>query len=445
MNAPIADFVRAYAASGTVRLHMPGHKGVPVLGCEALDLTEICGADALYEAEGIIGESEQNAAVLFGSGKTLYSTEGSSQCIRAMVFLTLTCRKQGAAPVILAARNAHKAFLYALALTGAEVEWLWGEDPSSLCSCRISPAMLENALCAMQAPPAAVWLTSPDYLGKTADISALAAVCRRLEVPLLVDNAHGAYQHFQDPPQDPLAQGAAMCCASAHKTLPVLTGGAYLHLASDAPEAFFAGARRAMELFGSTSPSYLILQSLDLCNQILADSYPADLKETIRRIGECKDALRTGGWQVEESDALRIVLRGDGECIAARLRTGGVEPEFSDAEHAVLMLTPSNREEDLSRLLHALGKNDLPPFALPPVSSEKPEKVLSVRHALFEAQEEIPVAAAPGRICASPSVSCPPAIPIAVAGERIGVRETELFQRYRIKTVNVIRQRSDMP
>ena len=153
----IIDFLYEYAKKPPVSFHMPGHKGASHLGMEALDITEITGADVLYHAQGIIAGSEANAAALFGSARTLYSTEGSSQCIRAMVFLTLTCRKQGAAPVILAARNSHKAFLYALALTGAEVEWLWGEDPSSLCSCRISPAMLENALCAMQAPPAAVW------------------------------------------------------------------------------------------------------------------------------------------------------------------------------------------------------------------------------------------------------------------------------------------------
>ena len=81
MEGPIADFLRAYAASHTARFHMPGHKGHGPLGCEALDITEIQGADSLYEASGIIAQSERNAAALFGTGRTLYSTEGSSQCI----------------------------------------------------------------------------------------------------------------------------------------------------------------------------------------------------------------------------------------------------------------------------------------------------------------------------------------------------------------------------
>ena len=89
MQTPIYDFVQNYQRSGTLRLHMPGHKGMPFLGCEPLDITEIQGADALYEAEGIIAESERNAAALFGTARTLYSTEGSSQCIRAMLYLAL--------------------------------------------------------------------------------------------------------------------------------------------------------------------------------------------------------------------------------------------------------------------------------------------------------------------------------------------------------------------
>ena len=90
MDTPIQDFVASYVGNQGVRLHMPGHKGKTFLGCEALDITEIKGADALYEADGIIARSEENAAALFGSARTLYSTEGSSQCIRAMLYLALT-------------------------------------------------------------------------------------------------------------------------------------------------------------------------------------------------------------------------------------------------------------------------------------------------------------------------------------------------------------------
>ena len=87
MTTPISDFVKSYAESDTTRLHMPGHKGQSFLGCESWDITEISGADSLYGADGIIAESEANATKLFDSKRTLFSTEGSSQCIRAMLYL----------------------------------------------------------------------------------------------------------------------------------------------------------------------------------------------------------------------------------------------------------------------------------------------------------------------------------------------------------------------
>ena len=170
MNTPIRDFVARYAESGVSRLHMPGHKGKGPLGCEALDITEVAGADALYEASGIIAESEANAASLFGTRRTLYSTEGSSQCIRAMLYLALTSRGQGnGRPVALAARNAHKAFLFAAALCDFDVEWLYPEEGAgSLCACPVSAAALAARLDEMPRPPGrqGQMQHGPDALGR---------------------------------------------------------------------------------------------------------------------------------------------------------------------------------------------------------------------------------------------------------------------------------------
>ena len=126
MDTPICEFVSQYAASDPLRLHMPGHKGSPFLGMEAMDITEIDGADSLFEAHGIIHKSEENASKLFGC-PTFYSTEGSSLCIRAMLYLCILYAKQeGKEPLIAAARNVHSTFIRAAAMLDFDIHWLYG-------------------------------------------------------------------------------------------------------------------------------------------------------------------------------------------------------------------------------------------------------------------------------------------------------------------------------
>lgn len=442
MDSPIADFLRAYAASDTARFHMPGHKGHGLLGCEALDITEIQGADSLYEAEGIIAQSEKNAAALFGTGRTLYSTEGSSQCIRAMLHLALQNRPRGSAPVILAARNVHKAFVYAAALLDFTPVWLRPERENALLRCPVSAAQVAAALDAMAAPPAAVYLTSPDYLGGMADIEAIARVCHSRGTPLLVDNAHGAYLRFLRPSRHPMDQGADLCCDSAHKTLPVLTGGACLHIGKNAPAPFAARSRQAMALFGSTSPSYLTLASLDLCSQTLAGDYPARLAEMTERLNRLRRRLKDRGWQMEDTDPLRLAIAAPagetGLTLARRLRENAMECEYADEEHLVLMLTPENRPEELERLERTLGCAPAPPAEKCPLPQAGGEQVMSPRQALFAPQETVAAEQALGRVCGAPTVSCPPAVPIAVSGERIGPEALALFAHYGVNRVDVV-------
>lgn len=444
MDTPIYDFLRRYNGADMARFHMPGHKGKPFLGCEPLDITEVHGADALYEADGIIAQSEANAAALFGSQRTLYSTEGSSQCIRAMLYLALTCRPAGAAPVIVAARNVHKAFVYAAALLDFEVVWLWPEGESrSLCGCPILPENLDKTLASLPAPPAAVYLTSPDYLGGMADIPALAEVAHRHGTVLAVDNAHGAYLRFLSPSRHPLDLGADLCCDSAHKTLPVLTGGAYLHISKSAPADMAERAKAAMALFGSTSPSYLTMASLDLCNCYLAEDYPTRLQATAHRLSALRETLMARGWRVEDSDPLRLTIAAPAglpaTALADRLRQSGVECEYADRDFLVLMATPENTRLDFDRLLAALGENHAPYTTPTPLPLAKGERACSIREALFALQETVPAEASLGRVCGAPTVACPPAIPIAISGEVIGSEALALFRHYGVKTVDILK------
>lgn len=439
MNTPIADFVRAYASSDTLRLHMPGHKGADFLGAENLDITEIQGADSLYEADGIIGESEHNASGLFGC-PTYYSTEGSSQCIRAMLHLAAQfARQQGKVPTIAAARNVHKTFLSAVALLDLGVTWLYPKQQESYLSCNLTARDLEDALGAMASAPAAVYVTSPDYLGNVADIEALARVCHDHGALLLVGNAHGAYLRFLPESVHPMDLGADLCCDSAHKTLPVLTGGAYLHTG----QAFSPWqVKNALGLFGSTSPSYLILQSLDLANVYLAD-YSRRLAEFLPLVHKLKEDLKTHGYRLTGQEAMKITIAPKdfgytGNQLAEILRQNGMECEFSDPDYLVLMVSPQTQRYGLEKLRSTLcSLTRKPPMTDSPPSFVPGKPCLRIREAMLSSCALISVEESEGRILAAASVGCPPAVPIAVCGERIDRHAIDCFRYYGIQSVIV--------
>jgi len=443
MNTPICDFARRYAQSGPLRLHMPGHKGVALTGLEPLDITEIDGADSLYEASGIILESERNAGSLFGAD-TFYSTEGSSLSIRSMLHLLCQhARAEGKRPRILAGRNAHKTFLSAAALLDFDIDWLYPAAGESYLSCAVDAGMLEQAILTGE-KPTAVYLTTPDYLGNLLDVGALADVCHRHGVLLAVDNAHGAYLKFLQPSRHPMDLGADLCCDSAHKTLPAVTGSAYLHLSKRLPPLFREQAKNALALFGSTSPSYLILQSLDAVNGYLADRYNEKLADFIGQVEELKGKLTRAGFCLCGQEPLKLTLQTKvsgytGDEIARLLAQKGLVCEFCDQDFFVLMVTPETGAEGLSRLEAALlsvPQKDPIQTAAPAFARCQP--VLTPRQAVFSPCEEVPVDQSAGRILASPSVGCPPAVPIVMCGERIAPAAAEAFAYYGIDRCTVV-------
>lgn len=445
MNTPICDFVRKYAQNKALRLHMPGHKGITALGCESLDITEIQGADSLYEAQGIIRESEQNASTLFGCD-TYYSTEGSSQCIRAMLYLaTLYAKEANKKPLIYAGRNAHKTFITACAMIDFQIDWLYPEADDSYLCCTVTPEKLDSLLNKAGEKPVAVYLTSPDYLGNTADIKGISKICRKHGVLLLVDNAHGAYLKFLKESRHPIDLGADMCCSSAHKTLPVLTGGAYLHINSNAPKMFTQRAKDALSLFGSTSPSYLILQSLDMANRYIAEDYREKLSDFIPLVQSLKVKLTDKGYTLKGDEELKITISSKphgykGTDLAEALHKENIICEFADPDFLVLMLTPENTGEDLQRLTDILCSIPaLSPIETPAPAFHKPETLMSVREAVFSQSEIIKAQDSIGRILASTNVGCPPAVPLVVCGEQIDKNIIDRFSYYSVETCTVIK------
>lgn len=444
MKTPICDFVKDYAENGITRMHMPGHKGCGSL-CEKLDITEVKGADSLYDADGIIAESERNASQLFGC-RTFYSTEGSSHAIRAMLYLTsLYAKENGKKPLILAARNAHKAFLSALALLDLDVLWFTPKEQGSYLSVKLSPDELDAFLSNCDEKPVALYITSPDYLGYVADVGALSEVCRKHGLLLLVDNAHGAYLHFLSRSYHPITLGADISCDSAHKTLPVLTGGAYLHISSTAPNIFANEAKNALALFGSSSPSYLILQSLDAANAYIEDNYNGELRCFIFRIEYLRQKLKDHGYTLIGNEPIKLTISTKpfgykGYEIAELLREAKVECEFCDADFIVLMMTPSNSREDIYKLEKTLlSIEKRAPITEAPPKFSIPQRAMSPREAILSPCERVLVKNSIGRVLAQTTVGCPPAVPIIMSGEMIDENAVKCFEYYGIDTCLVVK------
>ena len=444
MATPIIDFVENCCNSKVSRFFMPGHKGKSLLGFEQRDITEIKGADYLYEASGIIGESERQTAAAFGAADTLFSTEGSTLCIKTMLGI-IRLMAGDTQPTILAPRNVHKAFIDGCILLDINVVWLYPQLYSeSICSANITPQLIENAL---KAHPEVTccYVTSPDYLGNTSDIQAIAKICHSFDKPLLVDNAHGAYLAFLEENAHPIPLGADMCCDSAHKTLPCCTGTAYLHISKTAPQLFSKAARNVMSMFASTSPSYLLLQSLDLCGDMLASGeFAQRLAELVKRVDKCRQKLTSLGWALCGNEKTKLTICAakcghSGTELAELLRQYSIEPEYSDREYVVLMAGVYNTESDFERLENALAAISIkPPLinSFPPVVPA--ERKMSMRDAAFLPWESVNVDDSLGRVCAMTVTACQPSVPVVVSGEVISEDIIKIMKKYSIFQVNVL-------
>jgi arginine/lysine/ornithine decarboxylase len=446
MTTPILSFLEKYKESGALRLHMPGHKGINSLGMESLDITEIKGADSLFDADGIIKESEENAGRLFSS-HCFYSAEGSSLSIRAMLYMTaLYAKEKGKRPLIMAARNVHRSFVSAAALVDFDIKWLYPEEESTYLSCKITPAGLERAIKEQTELPTALYITSPDYLGNVADVKGLSTICRKYGILLLVDNAHGAYLKFLTPSRHPIDLGADMCCDSAHKTLHALTGSAYLHVSYTAPTFFKEHAKEAMALFASTSPSYLILASLDALNKTLANGFSEKLREFAKEAEELKANLTLHGYELVGDEPMKLTVDAKkygytGTALSDILVKRGIVSEFSDPDFLCLMLSSELGEAMLTRLYEALisiPKKEEIKRIFPEFST--PVQRLTPREAVFSQLETVAAEDSFGRVLALSNLSCPPAVPIAVSGELIDKRAIELFKYYGIKKCSVVKE-----
>lgn len=349
-KTPLYSALLQHQKLGRSAFHTPGHSGGKLpfpSDLLQLDVTELPDTDSLYEADGVILQAEQRAANVIGTARTLFSSGGCTLCIQTM--LRLVSAKSNC-KTILTDRILHRSAVHAMALLDLNPVWLMPRaDAGSGFPGRIHRDDVEFLL-KKHSDVAAVYVTSPDYFGVLADIKGIAEVCKKYGVPLLVDNAHGAHLFLTSEDRHPIHQGAAMTACSAHKTLPVLTGGAWLNIAD---KAYVEDAKDAMALFGSTSPSYPVMASLDLCAQWAETQAKKAYKALEQRVAKIRELAVANGLAlpIGEADPTRITLQTapiglTGEEVVRVFHNHFVEPEYADGANIVLIATPFHTEED---------------------------------------------------------------------------------------------------
>jgi arginine/lysine/ornithine decarboxylase len=343
-------------------------------------------------------------------------------------------------------------------LLSFDIRWMSPESADfSLCRCELRPEDLEAHIMALneeckkqnrKSSLAAVFVTSPDYLGNMLDIRALASTAHRHGLLFLCDNAHGSYLRFAEPSLHPLSLGADMTSDSAHKTLPVLTGGAFLHISENAPKGLEDDARNALLMFGSTSPSYLILRSL---SEVTERVKKEDYVRTSKNLAKLRKELESLGYLFYGNEPLKLVfdLRHSalsGEEFGDAMRTHRIECEYSDPDFLVTMWTPFNNFPEDGEKLFKAAKALLPAYKKS--SGQKPElstHLPKVKHQPYEVlyrphfTMKVTDPALPGHVAADALISCPPAVSPVVAGEIIDENAIKILKYYGFETVEVLR------
>ena len=355
-NTPLYDALLAHKNLNRASFHTPGHKNsnkVLPKDLFELDFTELPDTDNLFEASGVIRESEEKAAKLYGAKRTLYSAGGCTLCIQTMLKLAVPFGGK-----VITSRMIHKSAVNTLSLLHTETKWVFPQF--SEIDNRLGQVAVEDVEEALNEVPdaACVYITSPDYFGNIADIKGIAEVCKKHKTPLLVDNAHGAHLKFLSKDIHPITLGADLVADSAHKTLPVLTGGAMLHIAN---KAYLKPAKEAMSIFASTSPSYPVMASLDIAMSWLKENAQKAYLKLEDDMAQIKAVAKSKGLikEICNVDPTRLALHTtnlgfSGDEAAEYFRENGIEPEMSNHDTVVFIATPVNSDEDFSKLTNAI-------------------------------------------------------------------------------------------
>lgn len=446
-DATLYQALRQRAAGQAARFHMPGHKGrcpysLPANLC-SIDYTEIDGTGNLYAGDEPILSAERHAACVLGAQDCLFLTGGSTLALQTAIAAAVP-----AGGSLVVDRNCHKAVTHTMALLDLTPHFIFPETLPSGIPGRIDPQDAARMLDAHPDAPALL-VTSPNYYGVLQDIPTLAAVCHDRGKLLLVDCAHGAHLKAVTG-ESVIEQGADLAAVSTHKTLPALGQSAVL-LSSGAVS--FETLLQTAPIFGTSSPSYVLLSSIDLaCAWLEDEGTPLyrQCADTVHRLRQeiiastPFDALQS---DIAPLDPCRLTLLCHStnvtghELDAILSHEFGIDIEMADEHHAVLICTGMDKPRDYARLMGALraprfcGRTNALP-AIAPLST--PERVCSVRQAQFSPCRPVPLAQAVGKVCARAVTPYPPGVPVVYPGERITQLHIEFLQAECYTTISEV-------
>lgn len=458
-EAPLFAALRAHAGKGAVNFHVPWHKQGRGLPAElasldggalfALDLTELAGLDDLHNPRGVIAHAQELAARTYGAARSFFLVNGTTVGIHALLMAL------GEQRTVIVPRHAHRAVLGGLILSGADPEYLMpGIIEEFGIAGGIGAGQVRQALTACTAA-AAVLAVRPSYYGLAEELAGLVQAAHDAGKPLLVDEAHGAHLRFHRRlPQDAMAAGADAAVQSVHKMGGSLTQSSWLHLGRGAllsPDAVAV----ALNILQTTSPSYLLLASLDLA-RLWLDLAGADLLESTWQMASetRKQLTAVSGLQVlsEEHlagsgcslDPTKLVVSVSGlgltgyQAAALLAERYNIYVEMADLINVVVFFSSANTRADCDTLVRALqdmarrerrptaGGTQAPASAWPRLPLAAPVKRMRPRDAWFAATQRISPVHARGRISAEMVAVSPPGIPVLCPGEEI----TPVVQEY---------------
>ena len=433
MPTPLYDAVRNYAGREPLRFHMPGHKGrflptAELKGLASIDVTELYETGNLYEAGEPFDSAQALWAERFGFEQCRFLTGGSTMGVHTGLAL---CGGPGGRALV--DRGCHRAVFHALTLLDMEPVWLerpWLENLTG----PISPEDVEKAL-DRDPDVKTVCVTSPTYAGVLSDVGAISRMVRARGGKLFVDGAHGAHLPFLGLDA---FRGADCVVVSAHKTLPAMGQSALLFTDGFPPDR----VRQMASVFGTSSPSYPMMVSLDTCRDWMEKRGTQSYQLTGARVAELRErfpSLRPGpGLSL---DPARFVLKvKNGPAFARALEERGVCPEMADGGHVVFICTCQDGEDAFRTLTEILEQlRDQMGDALPLPAPPLPERVLSPRRALFAPSRARPLKDCLGEVAACSIAPYPPGVPVVAPGERITKKELSYLKEIGYNMLSEVR------